>query len=241
MIFSLLMIPSGQVQAASFVVNSTADLPDANPGNGVCATGSGACTLRAAIMEANSSPGADTITIPAGVYRWESRPSTTTWIPQATSTFIPRSQSSVQGRLPRSSRRFPTPRSWTPPARGMDRLFEIHPTSGNVTFRNLTLREGYSVDDGGAILNWSPGLLLVENANFVDNYAGGAGGGINNADPAFYEWATAPLNPPKSGRVEIRNSDFSGNAAASGAAVKILPWALFRFWQAARSWTTRVK
>jgi len=53
----------------------------------------------------------------------------------------------------------------------------------------------------------------------VDNYAGGGGGGINNADPAFYEWATAPLNPPKSGRVEIRDSLFSGNAAASGAAV----------------------
>src|SRR5687767_14727508 len=33
MIFSLLMIPAGQVQAASFTVNSTADLPDANPGN----------------------------------------------------------------------------------------------------------------------------------------------------------------------------------------------------------------
>jgi|CXWL01.1.fsa_nt_gi CSLREA domain-containing protein len=44
-----------------FVVDSTNDGSDANPGNGVCATGPGNCTLRAAIQEANANPGADTI------------------------------------------------------------------------------------------------------------------------------------------------------------------------------------
>jgi CSLREA domain-containing protein len=54
--------------AATFTVNSTADAVDTNPGDGVCADGSGNCTLRAAIMEANALPGADTITLPAGTY-----------------------------------------------------------------------------------------------------------------------------------------------------------------------------
>src|SRR5690348_16927029 len=45
---------SGQVQAATaFVVNSTGDGADAAP-NGVCATSTGDCTLRAALTEANA-------------------------------------------------------------------------------------------------------------------------------------------------------------------------------------------
>ncbi len=43
------------------VVNSTGDADDALPGNGVCATSTGTCTLRAAIDEANARSGADTI------------------------------------------------------------------------------------------------------------------------------------------------------------------------------------
>jgi CSLREA domain-containing protein len=45
------------VQAvANFVVNSTENDDDANPGDGVCATSKGVCTLRAAIVEANQTP-----------------------------------------------------------------------------------------------------------------------------------------------------------------------------------------
>ena len=55
--------------AAPFEVNSTADAPDASPGDGVCQTASpGTCTLRAAIQEANALPGADTIHVPAQTY-----------------------------------------------------------------------------------------------------------------------------------------------------------------------------
>src|SRR5262249_53847315 len=54
--------------AASFAVNSTADTVDVNPGTGVCADAANNCTLRAAIMETNALPGADTIMLPAGTY-----------------------------------------------------------------------------------------------------------------------------------------------------------------------------
>ncbi len=47
------------VRAAGFLVNSTVDAVDANPGDGVCATSGGVCTLRAATLEANALPGAD--------------------------------------------------------------------------------------------------------------------------------------------------------------------------------------
>ena len=56
--------------AATFTVNSTADGADAAPGNGVCATAAGVCTLRAAVQEANALAGPDNITfspsLPAG-------------------------------------------------------------------------------------------------------------------------------------------------------------------------------
>src|SRR5687768_13077564 len=51
-----------------FVVNSTVDSVDALPGNMVCATASGACTLRAAIQESNAMAGDNTIELPAGTY-----------------------------------------------------------------------------------------------------------------------------------------------------------------------------
>src|SRR5215470_16698607 len=59
--------------AATFTVNARDDRIDTNPGDGHCdadpATPGDQCTLRAAVQEANASPGADTIMLPAGTYR----------------------------------------------------------------------------------------------------------------------------------------------------------------------------
>lgn len=54
--------------AATFVVNTTTDTQDAAAGDGNCADAVGACSLRAAISEANAFAGADIITLPAGTY-----------------------------------------------------------------------------------------------------------------------------------------------------------------------------
>jgi len=64
---------------ATFTVNSTADNPDSYPNDGICDTlnypdtvppipPSGICTLRAALQQANASPGSDTVefALPAG-------------------------------------------------------------------------------------------------------------------------------------------------------------------------------
>ncbi|HVF44319.1 MAG TPA: CSLREA domain-containing protein [Pyrinomonadaceae bacterium] len=47
--------------ASNFTVNSLADTPDANLTDGLCADASGACTLRAAIQQANADLSADSI------------------------------------------------------------------------------------------------------------------------------------------------------------------------------------
>lgn len=56
----------GPAAATTFTVNSVGDQTDANAGDGVCDTGSGTCTLRAAIEEANANAGADTIQFSIG-------------------------------------------------------------------------------------------------------------------------------------------------------------------------------
>ncbi|WAZ25658.1 CSLREA domain-containing protein [Streptomyces cinnabarinus] len=55
-------------EPAEFTVDTTADAVDADPSDGRCRTASGACSLRAAVMAANSLPGS-TITLPPGHYR----------------------------------------------------------------------------------------------------------------------------------------------------------------------------
>lgn len=61
-------------RAATFTINSTADVVDAAPGDGKCDTGrtpppaAPECTLRAAVQEANALAGGSTIMLPAGTY-----------------------------------------------------------------------------------------------------------------------------------------------------------------------------
>jgi CSLREA domain-containing protein len=64
----VVLFPVG-AHAAAFTVTSTADVVDAAPGDGVCATAGNVCTLRAAIQEANVlTGGPHTIVLPAGTY-----------------------------------------------------------------------------------------------------------------------------------------------------------------------------
>lgn len=52
----------------TFLVNDVNDAVDINPRDGVCATATASCTLRAAIQEANGLPDAHTISLPAGLF-----------------------------------------------------------------------------------------------------------------------------------------------------------------------------
>lgn len=54
-------LAAGPALAATFDVNDTRDLPDASVADGICRTRAGTCTLRAAVMQANATPGGDAI------------------------------------------------------------------------------------------------------------------------------------------------------------------------------------
>ncbi|MEM7008789.1 MAG: choice-of-anchor Q domain-containing protein [Thermodesulfobacteriota bacterium] len=55
-------------KAATFNVDSTIDAVDANPGDGICDTGKGFCSLRAAVMESNALLGPDDIVLESDSY-----------------------------------------------------------------------------------------------------------------------------------------------------------------------------
>ena len=58
---TVLLAAAWPAAAATFTVNSTADAPDSDTGDGICADASGMCTLRAAIMQANALGGTNII------------------------------------------------------------------------------------------------------------------------------------------------------------------------------------
>ncbi len=60
-VLALFFIVNARTHAAIFNLDSNLDAVDAAPGDGLCATASKTCTLRAAIQEANASPGFDEI------------------------------------------------------------------------------------------------------------------------------------------------------------------------------------
>ena len=54
--------------AETFAVTTTNDTVDDDLDDPACLDAAGECSLRAAVMQANKTPGADTITVPAGTY-----------------------------------------------------------------------------------------------------------------------------------------------------------------------------
>ncbi len=210
------------VLGSSIAVNTTLDAPDGNPGDGVCdasLTGQeNRCTLRAAIMEANAHPAADTITIPSGTYELaiptlnDDRPDSGDFDITTSMTIRGAGMDAtiIDGGYP--------PDGSPAEQLGMDRLFEVHPPAANVKFIDLTLREGFSSEEGGAIQSWSPGLVRLEQVHVFKNLASKTGGGVNLSEPADYPWLMPPVPMPPAGRIEIFGSRLTGNSSGGGGA-----------------------
>jgi CSLREA domain-containing protein len=138
-------VAAGQTPVrAPIVVTTTADAPDTSAGDGLCRTAGNQCSVRAAVQEANGLIGHDVIEIPAGTYEIEipvlneDFPSTGDHdiVDSVTIRGVGASQTILDGG-------FPLP-DQPVEARGLDRIFEIHPSAGNVTIEQLTLQEGYT-------------------------------------------------------------------------------------------------
>ncbi len=176
---------SGSASALDMVVDTTADGVDVSPGDGVCATSGGSCSLRAAVMEANawSADPVDTISVPAGTYTL-----TLTGADE---------EAAATGDLDINSAITITSQAGAAvtiiDGNGTDRIFDIAPGSaaGNLTLTGFTLT-------GGALGSSSPawpdgvsnvrsvhggairvqGQLTVNSSVIDDNQVSGDGGAI---------------------------------------------------------------
>jgi CSLREA domain-containing protein len=143
----------------TFHVTSTADAHDAEPGEPICATGTGTCTLRAAVEAASALPSGTTVTveIPAGTYDL-----TLGSLDARANTVILNGAGAASALID---------------ARGRSRILQVMPAA-SVTIRGLTLTGGSVAGYGGAVLN--AGQLLVAHSDFRDDTAA-SGGALSNA------------------------------------------------------------
>ena len=144
--------------AATFNVNDVNDVIDANPGDGVCATAGGVCTLRAAIDEANALAGNDNINVPAGTY-------TTTNDLDITGTVSITGAGSATTIIDGG---------------GNDRVFDVQ-VGSSATLSLMTIRNGDATtggdgDQGGGIRNRNS-ILTLDRVIVRDNL-GREGGGL---------------------------------------------------------------
>jgi len=208
-----------------FVVDTTMDLPDVSPGNGVCATvDSNGCSLRAAVMEANALGSENSIKLPAGTFLL-TLPGTEDLAASGdldvTTKLTIRGVSSEQSIID---------------AAGESRIFQLFvPPAGEASLSlfNLTLRNGRASSPeilGGAILA-NLGGLLVNRVRFEGNHAN-AGGAIYLVDPtdAIVDQSVFVTNgcedlgvtnqigaaiSAMDGQLTIRNTTFDGNTCVT--------------------------
>jgi len=177
--------------AAAFNVNDTADAVDASPGDGVCASAGGTCTLRAAIQEANAGPGADTVSVPAGTYVLSIAGSDDS---AAAGDLDVTDPLTIVGAGARTT---------IIDANGIDRA--VHAIASNgLTISGVTLRNGLAASntDGGGIESGTGALRLTDVA-VVNNAATRDGGGLNKS----------------LGTLVMTDVTLSGNSAVNGGAV----------------------
>ena len=164
---------SGPIQAATFVVNTTTDAVDVDPGDGVCSTESDSCSLRAAIQEANALEGADLITVPAGIYsltiEGAGEDDGATGDLDILDDVVIEGLGATQTVLD---------------AAGLDRYFDAPSVSVavSITIRSLTIQNGAAktVPDGGGAIQVQNGSLTLEDVGlFRNTTANGNGGAVN--------------------------------------------------------------
>ena len=175
--------------APVFTVDDASDAPDSAVGDGVCATAQGTCTLRAAVQEADSTPGAEVVlpkglgpfklTIPSGA---EGDSTSGVKVDGAAGDLDVSGSVTVIGAGVSES---------VIDGGGAVRVFDVH-YGGTLNLKGVDLTHGKADYDGatthihgGAIHNH--GTLHVANSAINDSSAtatGWGGGGITNAGGA---------------------------------------------------------
>jgi hypothetical protein len=176
----VLCLASASAHAAHaevFAVNSTADLPVTKPGEHVCVTAAGTCTLRAAVQESDLDGGTNTIVVPSGHYRLTIPPSTEAGftgpsIATAGDLAIPDGTLRIIGAGARET---------TVDGNHLDRVFAIA-APATVSISGMTITGGDAtgggtskeIDMGGGVYN--TGTLTLNRVAVIGNNADGGGG-----------------------------------------------------------------
>lgn len=236
-------VAGGDVGVASealttFTVTVTTDDVDANPGDGLCRTPRGECTLRAALMEANATGGLDEIVMGTGTFNLTL---TGAGEDDSASGDLDINESvTIRGEGPQRTRII---------ASNEDRVFHVV-RGEQVTLVDLRIEGGNVEDDGGGLLNDGESLTHLERVAVIDNeakYSGGIGnltpygrltlvdvevrgnharssnGGVGNAGTLDMDRVTIAGNTADDGvggffgggLVHVLNSTISGNTGAS--------------------------
>jgi CSLREA domain-containing protein len=198
----LTLVLAGPAGAATFTVNSPADIPDAKPGDGECLTAApSVCTLRAAVREANATGGNDTINLPSGDYdlTLSGTPDDTALrgdldvTPAGGTAALPQNLTIVGGGA----------RTTTIVGPKGDRVFHVVSSSVAVglSISGVTITGGNGVPTGGGILHANTtGTLSLTDVTVANNVvtgtanATGSGGGILGAGPTSLQRVTISGN-----------------------------------------------
>ncbi len=203
-------------------ITFTGDSVDADPGDGLFADRNGNASLRAAIMEANASPGLDVVRLAAGTY--------------TLSVFGQFEDAAAQGDLDiTDSIRIVGEGAGNTiiDAAGLDRVFHVHP-GVTLILENLTVRGGQAADGAGIFVEGrvldstgavdvDAGSLRLLNVNVINNDAFNQGGGIYNLGTVDADRSSISFNVAGSrggglfnhGIADLRNVTVSTNAAVS--------------------------
>ncbi len=208
--------------STSFTVNTSGDTPDVNLGDGICADGSGNCSIRAAVQEFVYIPGENYVILPSGSYVLYFLP--------ITETLTINGAGSSSTIIDSTTGQYFVITNVTPSA------------EMTVTISGVTLQDGVISGDGGAIDNSenlalkdcviqnnhatrgggifvrAGGSLIVDNCVFSGNVAaeGGAiysAGTLTVTNSTFYNNAGEGGAIRNLGSMSISNTTFSGNVA----------------------------
>lgn len=159
---ALLLLPARPALPATFSVDSAEDRPDLSPGDALCLTEAGTCTLRAAVMEANALPGDDAIVLGPHPYLLA--------LPGSGDNTAAAGDLDITSNLELAGA---GPALTVVDGGGLDRVFHILDPAGtgvHVEIRGMTITGGYALNENG-------GAILLGSTEEESGGHGGSGGG----------------------------------------------------------------
>lgn len=210
---------SSGAMAVIFTPTSFADAPDANPGNGVCSsTLGGACTLRAAIMEANALPSADIVKLSGGTYALTIANLGANEDDAATGDLDIKDDLQILSQAGVFT---------TVDGSGLDRIFDVL-GSGSFTLSGVIVRNGSAVNVTEANQSYFGGGIALRNSGtnliqfcIVEANRANVGGGIWTRAPNTVIRFSVLRDNRADGAVHVTNPEGSAIRAQNGAGLRI--------------------